>query len=647
LARELLEALEALAPGQYTRAFRADQIPYAGLSSFQEADAARFFGRSKEIAAAVNRLQSQPLMGVVGPSGVGKSSFVRAGVVPALKQSGEPWSTIVVRPGREPVFALAQALAPMVSQTTSTSVAADLAEIRAVDQRLHREPGYLGVVLRNRAHRKREKILVFVDQFEELYTLVPDPRERYAFTRCLASVADDPTTPLRVVISIRSDFLDRVPEDEHFMAELSQGLFFLTPPGRAGLRDALIQPAEMAGFQFETPAMVEHMLDHLEHTPGALPLLQFAATKLWEMRDVPNRLLTSGSYDEIGGIAGALASHADAVLAELPHQAQHLARTVLLRLVTPERTRAIVSVDELRELSGNSPQVQRLLDHLVQARLIVVQTGDGSGAATAEIVHESLIHSWPVLRRWLDENQDDAAFLDQLRNAAKQWQARGYAQGLLWRGEAMEEARLWYRRYRGELPELHKRYLQEVFALSAKTERRKRIALVAFTTFMTLLAVAAAVALIVIRDAQKEATAQAAAAKRAEQQVRDQMSEVERANTVANEERERALAAKKQIEDGARELAGKNAALVAAVTEAEEARTEAEAARSRAEKSKRRARREGDRARMSAEAALAAENRAVQANARLQEMLDKELKRNQELARQGVITVIPDVVVKK
>src|SRR5690606_30458414 len=138
------------------------------------------------------------------------------------------------------------------------------------------------------------------------------------FTACLTGVADDATTPLRVVLSIRSDFLDRVAEDQVFMNELAKGLFFLLPPNREGLRDALVQPAEMAGYQFEGDRIVEHMLDTLQNTSGALPLLQFTASKLWEARDTSSHRLTEASYQAIGGITGALATHADQVLAELP-----------------------------------------------------------------------------------------------------------------------------------------------------------------------------------------------------------------------------------------------------------------------------------------------------------------------------------------
>ena len=651
-ARALLDALEPLLPGRFSRSLRADECPYAGLSSFQEADAGRFFGRTREIATAVARLRDQPLLGIVGPSGAGKSSFVRAGLVPAVKQpggawqSGEPWTSLVLRPGRQPVAALAHLLAPMLAQdstmTSTATVAADLAEHRAVVERLYAEPGYLGAVLRSRARHGQQNIMLFVDQFEELYTLVDDARERLAFTACLASVADDATAPLRVVISIRSDFLDRVPEDARFMAELGRGLHFLLPPDRAGLRDALIQPAEMAGYAFESPAMVEHMLDHLEHTPGALPLLQFAATKLWDLRDTTRRLLTEIGYQQIGGITGALASHADAVLAELSPQAQALARGLLLRLVTPERTRAIVSMEEIGELPGQRRELDRLVDHLVHARLLVVQTGGGApGAAdgargSVEIVHESLIHGWPLLARWLDENQDDAAFLEQLRNAARQWEARGRPTGLLWRGEAMEEAQRWHRRFRGELPAVQQAYLQAVFALATRSARTRRVVLAGVIGVLIALVAAAAVALVLIGNAEREAKAQAREAER-------QLERARAAEAEARDERERAVAASAEVARGSDELARKNTELVAAVQAAEQARKEAEAARARAETSKQKARKDRRRAEDKEGEARDAEAKAREANARLQDLLAQERRRIQQLERQGATHAIGDI----
>src|SRR5262249_33209873 len=147
-------------------------------------------------------------------------------------------------------------------------------------------------------------------------------------------------------------------------------------------------------------SMIESMLDHLEHTPGALPLLQFAASQLWETRDRNRRLLTAESYRRIGGIAGALASHADAVGTACTQREQQLVRALFLRLVTPERTRAIVPVSELYELSPDPSEVHRVVDRLVRSRLLVGQTTNTANAAasvggTVEIVHESLINGWP------------------------------------------------------------------------------------------------------------------------------------------------------------------------------------------------------------------------------------------------------------
>lgn len=624
-ASALLRALEPYLPGRYsaTQEIQIDGSPYAGLSSFQEADAHRFFGRSREVAAMVTKIADRPLIGVVGTSGAGKSSFVRAGLVPALKRSGEKWEALVVRPGRNPLAALADIIAPLVS--TTASVVDDLQEQRKIVERLRKEPGYMGAVLRSRARREKTRILLFIDQFEELYTLVPDASDRLAFTACLAGIADDATAPTRVVLSIRSDFLDRVPEDQRFMSELSQGLFFLTAPDRAGLKDALVQPAEMAGYRFEAPEMVDDMLNHLQTTPGALPLLQFAATQLWEARDAAKKLLTRQSYDALGGIAGALANHADRVLSELSPQARGLARAIFLRLVTPDRTRAIVSIEELGELSRDGGEVQRLVDQLVQARLLVVQTA--GGGSTVEIVHESLLHSWPTLRRWLDESQEDSAFLEQLRTAARQWNSKGRDGGLLWRGEVVEEARRFQRRYRGELPDVQRQFLDAVFSQHAKASRRKQVLMVGAGVFFALLFAASSVALVVIRRAQREAEVQAAVAKHAATAAQKAEAEAKsRLEEVQAKELERREAARLAEEAAARERAAslelqeKNVELLDALTRAETARLRAKSAQRNSEQS--------------AAAAKAAREDAVRAAKELEVLLRREKDRASRLQSQ-------------
>jgi hypothetical protein len=634
-AQALLDALEPLQPTRAARGLRADQRPYAGLGAFQEADAGRFFGRTRDIAAACARLRDQPLLGVVGASGVGKSSFVRAGVVPALKQSGEAWTSLVLRPGRQPLDALAHLAAPLLGSMSEDneggSTMADLGEHRMVRARLYAEPGFLGTVLRSRARHAGQSILLFIDQLEELYTLCDDERERLAFTACLASVADDATAPLRVVIAMRSDFLDRVAEDAHFLGELGKGLYFVRAPDRDGLREALLQPAELAGYRFEDPAMVEHMLDALERTPGALPLLQFAAARLWDLRDRDRRMLTGAAYHALGGITGALATHADAVMAELPGGSLALAKTLLLRLVTPERTRAMVTLDELSELVAQPDEraaLSQLVDRLVHARLLVVQTGEGA-SATVELVHESLIHAWPWLVRWLDESHGDSVFLTELRQAARQWEARGRPGGLLWRGEPVEEARRWMRHYRGALTPLQQEFLQAAFALEERFARRRRWLVAGVIATLTIMMTAAIVALVLIRDAQKEAVAQAAVARQAEVRVREQLDRVqaeERARRVAEERersaREAAERAGVQVEQTNEELARKNTELQAALSHATEARQRADA---------------------SAAAAEQARADALGANEQLQRSLARERERVRRLENQGGATMAHDV----
>ncbi len=638
-AQALLDALEPLLPGRYGRKLDAGECPYPGLTAFQEADADRFFGRSRDIAGMLTRLRSQPLLCVAGPSGVGKSSFMRAGVIPALKGSGEPWETFVIRPGRHPMTALASILQPL--RTTTPSAPEDsAAEHRDLVARLTHEPGYLGTVLRHRARTSEHNILLVIDQLEELYTLVPDIEQRTAFTACLAGVADDANAPLRIIASIRSDFLDRLAEDRHFLAEVTSNLVFLPPPDRDGLAEALTQPAEMVGYRFEKSEMIEHMLDTLATTPGALPLLQFAATKLWDTRNTDKRMLTAASYDSIGGIVGALASHADAVVSSLPAGEQSLARAVFQRLVTSERTRAITSIHELCALSPEPEKVQRLIDRLVGARLLVVQTGSESEGATVEIVHESLIHSWPLLRRWLDEHEEDAAFLEQLRTAAKQWAARKRPQGLLWRGETLEEARRWHRRYQGLLTPLQREYLQVAFALADRAVRVKRLVMAGIMGFLVLLVAASTVALVRIRRAEKDAQQQATAARAAALQVREQLDLVqakEREKKAAMAKKEAAEAeasrANEEVDTKEAALAQANERLRAALAEAEQARARAEnesgrahGALGEAERAKAHAEGESTRARMATEAER-------QARAEVERLLQRERERAERLER--------------
>jgi len=409
-------------------------------------------------------------------------------------------------------------------------------------------------------------------------------------------------------VSMRSDFLDRVSENDRFLDELGQGLIFLQPPDRDGLREAMTQPVEMVGFRFETPALVDEMLGALASTTGALPLLQFAAAKLWDARDRERKLLTEAAYRQMGGVAGALASHANEVVSALTTAQQKMLREIFRRLVTSEGTRAIVDVSELRQIGEDPDEITRLVNLLVQSRLLVVQTRMGQDEPAVEIVHESLITQWPTLRLWLEEGQEDSAFLEQLRTTARQWDKAGRAAGLLSRGEAMEEARRFDRRFKGQLATHEREYLVAVLALAARSGRTKRILVVGTIVFLSALVVAGAIALLSIRAAEKEAVEQAERAK--QEKERAQAAEGKSArqlSVIQQKEKERLEAethAKEAAERQARaeEVAAKGQETIAMTNEQlHEALEKTEKLRRVAEKQSEKAQKEAERAEKAAE----------------------------------------------
>jgi hypothetical protein len=611
-AADLLKELEPLALGRSGLAVEADASPYPGLSAFQETDADRFFGRGADVLQLVTRLRDHPVAAVVGASGVGKSSFVRAGVVPALRASGESWDVLILRPGREPLHGLATALLKL-----SSTPIAGLDETTA---RLRESPGHAGEVLRAHASQRQRQVLLFVDQFEELYTLVYDEATRRAFTACLSGAADDAAAPLRLVVSIRSDFLDRVGEDRRFLDDLVRGLHFLQPLPRAALREALEAPVAQLGYSFESDALLTEMVDSLSATSGSLPLLQFAGAKLWEARDDRRKVLTAESYRAMGGISGVLAQHADQVISALPLSLRSSVRGLFQRLVTAEGTRAIVDIAELHALTADPSEGRALVEHLAQARLVVVQNRADESSATVELVHESLISGWPMLRRWLDEGRDEAVFREQLRAAAKQWESRGKPQGLVWRGEAFEEARQWRARHTEPLPEREQAFLNAVIEMGTRAQRLRRRATVGAIGLLSAIVAGGTIALIQIRRAERKAIDEAGVASREATRARQAEDRVTQQLDVIKREQAAKTAAETQVERGKQDLRAANDDLQKALARAE---SESKLAQSESEK-----------AQSSASKANALAKSAQETNVRLEKLLAEERARAEKLEKE-------------
>ena len=436
-----------------------EKPPYRGLAAFSADDNALFVGREKLVDAFANRLKVSALLVVVGRSGAGKSSFVHAGVVPSLPPT---WRTVALRPGPSPLGALAARL-------EHVGIAVEREELLA-----DREA--LGRALRADAS-KRGPLLVVVDQLEEMFTLCSDELERRAFADALASAARSADDPVRVVFTLRDDFLVRAEQLAALRNRLGQGLQILTVPAAEDLLRIVTEPARRVGYELEG-TLAQDMVDEVADQPGALALISFTASKLWELRDRHFKQLTRSAYKTLGGVGGALGRHAEQTLDGMPPEERALTREAFRHLVTTENTRAVLPRKELRQLLGNDAHADGVIEKLVAARLLVASEND-TGAETVEIIHEALLINWPRLVEWQREDSEGTRFREQLRSAAKQWEARGRAKGLLWRGDALGELTRWRGRHSGPLTDVEAAFTDASLADVARSRRVTRILIAA------------------------------------------------------------------------------------------------------------------------------------------------------------------------
>lgn len=448
--------------------------PFCGLDAFGEDDAARFFGRETEIEAFITRLERAPFLPVVGHSGAGKSSFVRAGVVPRLRERG-PWIVVDLRPGTRPFLSLARALNAArvrgssrpahVAIAATVDASADLATVEednadvtesgsrprpaasssasassstgALAQSLFEAPERLALELSELARSAGARVLLYVDQLEEVATVVDDPVVTDRFLQAIAAAGDDANEPVRVVATLRDDFLGRLAAVDALRGAFAR-VTVLKRPSLPALVEAIIGPLVPGGCGFDDGNLPLEMARAVEHEPSALPLLSFTCALLWERRDAERKLLLRRVYNDLGGVVGALAAHADSVLDALSPQALRLARALLLGLVTTERTRRRRSRNELIAELGKDVDV--VINRLVEARLLVVERSAKDDDSEVELAHEALVKNWARLSRFLDESREQLDFANEVQQAADIWQRRGQRSSEVWTGGALEDA---------------------------------------------------------------------------------------------------------------------------------------------------------------------------------------------------------------
>jgi WD40 repeat protein len=437
IAREQERALSRPPVGE-------DICPFKGLASFEPTDAEYFFGRERLVAELVARLVGGQFLAIVGPSGSGKSSVLRAGLLPALAGDVLPgsakWQRWLLRPGARPLEELA------------TLFPADVDDPLAVALDALPSNG---------------RLLLAVDQLEELFTACRSDAERAAFVDTLVRAASDPKARAVVLVALRADFYGRFAAHPGLAGLLGANHVLVGPMQASELRRAVEQPAGRVGLRVE-PELTDALVDDVEGEPGALPLLSTALLELWQKRE--EGALTLTAYHEAGGVHGAVARLAEATYARVPEERKPLVRALMLRLVgegegdVPVRRRAPLAEIDLER----NKDMADVLEKLAESRLVAV--GEGS----VEVAHEALLREWPRLREWIEEDTEGRRLRGHITRAAAEWDASGRDPAELYRGARLAAALDWSTEHAIELNELESAFVTESRDAAEKETRRTR-----------------------------------------------------------------------------------------------------------------------------------------------------------------------------
>ncbi len=463
-----------------------EQAPYLGLAAFQPENADRFCGRERLIDELMARLKSRRFLAVVGASGCGKSSLLRAGLVSALRDAGT-WRPVLFTPGAGPLHECAVRLAPLLD-STAVSLAAELAE----------DPLTLGLVVRQAlVDRPPEaEVVLVVDQFEEVFTLCDSDRERDRFIAALLTAARHADSRTRVVLGLRADFYARCAEHPDLVAALQDAELLVGPMTTDELTKAITQPGARSGLVVEG-ALTATILADVGGQPGYLPLMSHALLETWRRRR--GTALTLVGYQATGGVRGAVAQTADNAYSALNDDQQRTARRILLRLIAlgedTEDTRRRVARDEF----DAAPDTTAVLDQLVRARLLTL------GENTVELAHEALIRHWPALRGWIDEDRGSLLAQRRLTDAAAEWERSGREEEYLYRRSRLTA---WEDRDLGRLNDSEHAFLEASRRRHAReqasTRRRTRRTLIGAGIVVVVVSLLSVLALMSADRANRE-----------------------------------------------------------------------------------------------------------------------------------------------
>lgn len=446
--------------------------PYKGLRAFQESDANNFYGRQNLVQQFINRLsRDEPyhrFLAVVGPSGSGKSSVVKAGLLPALRRGAvagsSDWFYAEMVPGPQPFDELEATLIGL-----ATNVPPDLkTQLRGGKDGLLKA---IEAVLPSDG----SELCLIIDQFEEVFTLVEQETETERFLELLHVAITHPATRLRLIITLRADFYDRPLLYTNLSDLMSRRTEVVVPLNRDELESAIIRPSQNVGVVMEE-ALITAIIAEVSERPRALPLLQYALSELFERRR--GNYLLLDDYQAIGGVRGALARRADEIYNQLDPDQREATRQLFLRLITlgegTEDTRRRALLSEVKSLAGKQAAMLQVIDLMAQSRLITLDRDPITRSPTVEVTHEAIIRQWQTLRDWLDDSRNDVRLQRSLADLADDWAHSERDKSFLLRGTRLEQYAEWAARTTLALTELERDFLGTSLREQQRQEQEER-----------------------------------------------------------------------------------------------------------------------------------------------------------------------------
>ncbi|MBI1878288.1 MAG: hypothetical protein HYR94_08700 [Chloroflexi bacterium] len=520
--------------------------PYRGLRKFTEDEAEFFFGRNaaiqslldtiKQLVDAETSRELPDLVTVLGPSGSGKSSLVRAGLIPALQQGrlpgSEHWFIKVMVPNVHPL----DEVAAQFVEPTGRGLPAVRADLNTGEKALHQ----LMLESLTRAGKPEDAVFVLVmDQFEELFTLCEDEAERQAFLAQLLYVSRTRRNRGLIILTMRADFYGKAAAYKRLADVITLNQMLVSPMTDKELREAILLPAEAVGLELEK-ALVETLLNDTAKAPGVLPLLQHTLQELFNQRD--GNLLTLEAYRAMGGVKGALAHRADAILDSMPMPQRHIVRRIFMRLIQPEEgavaTRRRATFNEVLTEDSEASEVEAVVQILTDANLIVAGRNEETGEILLDVTHEALLEEWPRFQSWLDYDRQGLRIRQQLSLAAQDWEGRKRDNDSLYRGARLLEAEEWVAKFPGEINPLEQAFFEASQAARnrAEAEKRKRTRWLIRGLTVGLILVALGAVYGLYGQYQAERSKATAQAERASAQTAEAIAGKARVTAVAGQE---------------------------------------------------------------------------------------------------------------